>query len=118
MSAEVDVARSGVGVVTVSQAIRQAMTVGATASTARQVLGEVFAWEVLATNLGRQDLTNTGEVAPSAIWAPIVQMHTAGEYVIGIVTYRGCLRMTCVGYSPVTDYLHSVVEILLAASTD
>jgi NRPS condensation-like uncharacterized protein len=118
MSADVDAARSGVGVVTASRAIRQAMTVGATASTARQVLGEVFAWEVLATNLGRQDLTDTGEIAPSAIWAPIAQTHITGEYVIGIVTYRGCLRMTCVGYSPVTDYLHSVVEILLTASTD
>lgn len=61
--------------------IRQAMTVDATASAARHVFGEVFAWEVLATNLGRQDLTHTGEIAPSAIWAPIVQMHTTDEYV-------------------------------------
>ncbi len=116
MSAEVDAARSEVGVVMASQAIRQAMTVDATASAARHVFGEVFAWEVLVTNLGRQDLTHTGEIAPSAIWAPIVQMHTTDEYVIGIVTYRGRLRMTCVGYSPVTDYLNSVVDILLAAA--
>jgi hypothetical protein len=118
MSADLSAVRSEAGVVTASHAIRQAMTGDATASTAAHIFGQVFAWEVLATNLGRQDLTHTGEVAPSAIWAPIVQMHARGEYVIGIVTYRGRLSMSCVGYSPVTDYLNSVVDILSAASAD
>ncbi|MCU1701532.1 MAG: hypothetical protein JWR34_7595 [Mycobacterium sp.] len=41
-------------------------------------------------------------------------MQTAGEYAIGIITYRGQLRMTCVGYTPVADYLHEVRDTLTA----
>ena len=118
MTADLNSARSPAGVVTASQAIRQAMTVDATASCAEHVFGDVFAWEVLATNLGRQDLSHTGGIAPSAIWAPIVQSHTAGEYAIGILTYRGRLRMVCVGYSPVTDYLNAVLNALVTVATD
>jgi hypothetical protein len=55
-----------------------------------------------------------GTVAPWAIWAPIVHMQAAGEYAIGIITYRGQLRMTCVGYTPVADYLHEVRDTLTA----
>lgn len=41
-------------------------------------------------------------------------MQAAGEYAIGIITYRGQLRMTCVGYTPVADYLHEVRDTLTA----
>ena len=118
MSTDLNSARSPAGVVTASQAIRQAMTVDATAACAEHVFGDIFAWEVLTTNLGRQDLAHTGDLAPSAIWAPIVQSQTTGEYAIGILTYRGRLRMACVGYAPVTDYLNSVLNTLVTASTD
>ena len=82
------------------------------------VFGEVFAWDLLVTNLGRQELIDTGPIAPSAIWAPIVQMQMADEHVIGIVTYRGCLRMTCIGYAPTADYLQAVLKALAAESRE
>lgn len=78
----------------------------------------VVAWELVVTNLGRQQLRGTGSIAPVAIWAPIVQMQMAGEHVIGIVTYRGRLRMTCTGYAPTADYLQAVHDTLAAASIE
>ncbi len=115
MSADLAGARSAAGVVATAQAIGQAMTVDATTETAEHVFGKVFAWEVLTTNLGRKELTDTGPIAPSAVWAPIVHMQSAGEYAIGIITYRGRLRMTCVGYTPVADYLQQVGDTLTAS---
>jgi NRPS condensation-like uncharacterized protein len=115
MSADLAGARSAAGVVSIAQAVGQAMTVDATTATAEHVFGKVFTWDVLTTNLGRKELTDTGGVAPSAIWAPIVHMQAAAEYAIGIVTYRGQLRMTCVGYTPVADYLQQVGDTLTAA---
>jgi hypothetical protein len=118
MSADLDAARSAPGIVAGSQAIRQAMPADATADAAEQVFGKVFAWEVLATNLGRQDLTDTGPIAPSAIWAPIVQSQMAGEYVISIITYRGRLRMACTGYAPTASYVQAVLDTLVTESQD
>jgi hypothetical protein len=112
MSADLAGARSAAGVVSIAHAIGQAMTVDATTATAEHVFGKLFTWDVLTTNLGRKELTDTGTIAPWAIWAPIVHMQTAGEYAIGIITYRGQLRMTCVGYTPVADYLHEVRDTL------
>ena len=117
-SANLDAARSAPGVVATSRALQQAVTTDATVTLAEHVFGEVFAWELLVTNLGRQELTDTGPIAPSAIWAPIVQMQMADEHVIGIVTYRGRLRMTCVGYAPTADYLQAVWEALVVASVE
>ena len=71
MSADLAGARSAAGVVSIAQAVGQAMTVDATTATAEHVFGKVFTWDVLTTNLGRKELTDTGGVAPSAIWAPI-----------------------------------------------
>jgi hypothetical protein len=116
MSADLDAARSAPGVVAGSQAIRQAVPADATADAAEQVFGRVFAWEVLTTNLGRQDLTDTGPIAPSAIWAPIVQSQMAGEYVISIITYRGRLRMACTGYTPTAGYVQAVQDTLVTES--
>jgi hypothetical protein len=115
---DLDSARSPAGVVTASHAIRQAITVNATASSAEHVFGNVFAWEIMATNLGRQSLTHTGDIAPSAIWGPIVQSHTAGEYAVGILTHRDRLRMVCVSHLPVTDYLAAVLGTLETVATD
>jgi hypothetical protein len=115
-STELDAARSASGVVATSHALQQAVTVDATAVLAENVFGEVFAWELLVTNLGRQELTDTGPIAPTAIWAPIVQMQMADEHVIGIVTYRGRLRMTCIGYAPTADYLQAVMNTLVSVS--
>jgi len=84
------------------------MAVDATTATVEHVFGKLFTWDVLTTNLGRKELTDTGTVAPRAIWAPIVHMQAAGEYAMGVITYRGELRMTCVGYTPVADHLHEV----------
>jgi hypothetical protein len=114
VSADLAGARSVAGVVATAQAVEQAMTVDATTATAEHVFGKVFAWEVLTTNLGRKELTDTGPIAPWAIWAPIVHMQAVGEYAIGIITYRGRLRMTCVGYTSVADYLHQVRDTLTA----
>ncbi|MGY4652986.1 condensation domain-containing protein [Mycobacterium sp. URHB0021] len=116
MSADLDVARSAFGVIAGSQAIRQAVPADATADNAEQVFGNAFAWELLTTNLGRQDLTDTGPIAPSAIWAPIVQSHMTDEYVLSIITYRGRLRMACTGYAPTADYAQAVVDTLVTES--
>ena len=95
------------------------MTVDATAILAEYVFGEVFAWDLLVDQpRAAKNLTTPVRIAPSAIWAPIVQMQMADEHVIGIVTYRGCLRMTCIGYAPTADYLQAVLKALAAAARE
>jgi hypothetical protein len=116
MTTDLTAARSAPGVAAASQALQQAVTVDATTAVAEYVFGEVFAWELVVTNLGRQELIQTGPIAPSAIWAPIVQMQMLDEHVIGIITYRGRLRMTCTGYTPAADYLQAVLNTLVSVS--
>lgn len=69
---------------------------------------------MLVTNLGVQNLGGTGPLRPTAIWAPVVQSQTEGEYVTGITTYEGRLRMVTCGYSVPSTFLKSVVETLVA----
>jgi hypothetical protein len=116
MTTDLTAARSAPAVAAASQALQQAVTVDATTAVTEYVFGAVFAWDLVVTNLGRQELTETGPIAPSAIWAPIVQMQMLDEHVIGIVTYRNRLRMTCTGYTPAADCLQAVLNTLVWAS--
>ncbi|ORW51105.1 hypothetical protein AWC20_23385 [Mycobacterium parmense] len=114
ITAHLDVARSARGIRTASLAIGQAMPVNGENSHAEELFGRIRPWEMLVTNLGVQNLGGTGPLRPTAIWAPVVQSQTEGEYVTGITTYEGRLRMVTCGYSVPSTFLKSVVETLVA----
>jgi hypothetical protein len=57
----------------------------------------------------------TGPLRPTAVWGPVTQSQTDGEYVSGITTYEGTLRMVTCGYSVPTTFLNSVGDALVAA---
>ena len=73
-------------------------------------------YELAITNLGVQDLPGSGPIRPRAIWGPITLTQIEREYVTGVVTYEGRLRMATCGYSPTADYLLIVREVLTNAS--
>lgn len=114
-TAHLDAARSARGILTASLAIRQAMTVDAEVGHAEELFGRVCPFDMLISNLGVQNLDDTGPLRPTAVWGPVVQSQTEGEYVTGITTYQGRLRMVTCGYSVPTTFLKSVGAALAAA---
>ena len=75
-------------------------------------------FEMLVSNLGVQDLDETGPLRPTALWGPMVQNQVEGEYVIGITTYQGRLRMVASGYNVPSTFLEIVGTTLVAAAED
>jgi hypothetical protein len=114
-TAHLEVARSARGIRTASLAIQQAVPVDAEARHAEELFSQMFPWEMLISNLGVQNLDGNGPLRPTAVWGPVVQSQTDGEYVTGITTYDGTLRMVTCGYSVPTTFLKSVCAALLAA---
>jgi hypothetical protein len=114
-TAHLEVARSARGIRTASLAIQQAMPVDAEAGDAAELFSRVCPWEMLVTNLGVQNLDGTGPLRPTAVWGPATQSHTDGEYITGITTYGGRLRMVTCGYSVPSTFLKSVGAALVAA---
>ncbi|ORW32501.1 peptide synthetase [Mycobacterium paraense] len=114
-TAHLETARSRRGILTASLAIQQAMAVDAEVGHAEELFSRVCPFDMLISNLGVQDLDDTGPVRPTAVWGPVVQSQTEGEYVTGITTYEGRLRMVTCGYSVPTTFLKSVGEALAAA---
>ncbi|KUI43254.1 hypothetical protein AU197_25340 [Mycobacterium sp. IS-1590] len=112
MTAELSAARSAAGVLAASAAVAQAIGTDADRADAEDVFTRQLPWELLMTNLGRQQIARTGPLHPTALWGPIVQSQTAGEYVTGIVTYERRLRMVAVGYQPTGYFLDGIVAAL------
>lgn len=114
IAGQLNFARSAAGVAAGSVAMQQTVPVRATSTEAERFFTEVMPFDVVITNLGIQELTDSGPIAPAAIWGPAVQMHIAGEYVIGVVTYGNRLRMTVCSHGSVALYLEEVRSELMA----
>lgn len=112
MTDELAAARSASGVLTAAAGVAQAIDIHAVRADAEDVFTRQLPWELGVTNLGRQPIIGGLEVRPRALWGPIVQSHTAGEYVTGIVTYERQMRMVTTGYRPTAVFLDRVVAAL------
>ncbi|MFQ6147116.1 condensation domain-containing protein [Streptomyces seoulensis] len=108
-------ARSAAGVVAVSAATRQYIPVDAGTQEAEQFLVGGLAYEMLISNLGVRDLEDSGPVRPDALWGPVLMCQVAGEFVIGVTTYEGRLRMVGCGHAPTETFLADVRDRLRAA---
>jgi hypothetical protein len=115
MTAHLEVARSARGILTASLAMQQAMPVDAEADHAEELFSRVCPWEMIVSNLGVQNLDGIGPLRPTAVWGPMAQSHTDGEYFTGITTYEGRLRMTTCGYTVSSTFLKSAGAALVAA---
>jgi hypothetical protein len=114
-TAHLEVARSARGIRAASLAVQLAMPIDAEVGHAEDLFGQVCPFDMLATNLGVQNLCGAGPLRPTAIWGPITQSQTDGEHVTGITTYEGRLRMVTCGYSVPVTFLKSVVYALMSA---
>jgi Condensation domain len=117
-TAHLEIARSARGVVTGSAAMRQAIPVDAEAEHAEELFGRVAPWEMIVSNLGVQNLDGPGPLRPTAVWGPMAQSQTDGEYFTGVTTYEGRLSMTTCGYSVPSTFLKGVDATLLAAAEE
>lgn len=115
MTGELTAARSAAGVLAASAGLAQAVGSDADRPDAEDVFTRQLPWELLMTNLGRQEIARTGRIHPTALWGPIVQSQTAGEYVTGIVTYEQRMRLVTVGYQPTGRFLDATVTALARA---
>ncbi|OBH07098.1 peptide synthetase [Mycobacterium sp. E2699] len=115
ITAHLAVARSARGIRTASLAVQQAITVDAETGHAEDLFSRVCPFDMLVSNLGVQNLDGAGPLRPTAVWGPLVQGQTDGEYVTGITTYEGGLRMVTCGYSVPATFLKSVGDALAAA---
>jgi Condensation domain len=115
MTAHLDVARSERGILTASLAIRQAITADAEVGHTEELFARVCPFDMLVTNLGVQNLDGTGPLRPAAVWGPVVQAQIDGEYITGITTYEGRLRMVTCGHSVPSTFLKAVAAALIAA---
>ncbi|MHC9291077.1 peptide synthetase [Mycobacterium sp. LTG2003] len=113
VSAELAICRSAHAVAAVTARVQDSITIDAEAVDAEHFLTESLPSELLITNLGARDLTATGPIAPVAVWGPVVHEQFAGEYVTGIVTYRGRLRMVTCAYTPPGGFLAGMRALLM-----
>jgi NRPS condensation-like uncharacterized protein len=110
-TASLSIARSATGVAAMSATLQQAMTIDAECGLTEQLFTTVLPFDLLITNLGVQELDATGPIRPTALWGPVVQSQ-ADDYVIGVTTYNGQLRMITTGYTPSDAFLESVKAML------
>jgi Condensation domain len=115
ITAHLQVARSAAGIRAASLAVQEAIGPDAEAGDAEELFVQVCPFEMIVTNLGVQELNSGGRLRPTAVWGPIVQAHVDGEYVTGITTYGGRLRMTTCGYSAPSTFLKDVAIVLSTA---
>jgi hypothetical protein len=71
--------------------------------------------DMMVTNLGRIELGRTGPIEVSAIYGLAMVVHLVGEQILGVITYRGRLRMTNTTHDPVPGLLPAIVERLQGA---
>lgn len=111
MTASLSFARSASAVAATSATIQQAVAVDAECATVEQLFTTVLPLDLLVTNLGVQDLSVDGPIRPTALWGPFVETQV-DDYVIGVVTYQGRLRMVTCGYAPADVFLENVTAAL------
>jgi hypothetical protein len=116
VSNQLKIARSAEGLMLGSAVIDENFPADADCAAAEEFLRTMLPFELTITNLGVQDVPGFGPIRPRAIWGPIILTQIEREYLTGVVTYEGRLRMATCGYSPTADYLQIVREVLTNAS--
>lgn len=110
------VMRSAAGLMLGSAVIEEYFPLDADCAAAEHFLRTLLPFELTVTNLGVQSVPRFRPVRPRAIWGPIVLTQIEGEYVTGVVTYDGQLRMATCGHTPTARFLESVCEALIYES--
>lgn len=113
VSNQLNAARSAAGLAAGSAIAEQLLPIDADCDAAEHFFRTVLPFELAITNLGVQDFPRIGPVRPRAVWGPMVLTQVEREYVTGIVTYGGQLRMVTCGHSPTAGFLERVREMLL-----
>jgi hypothetical protein len=117
VNAELSTARSAPAVATLPAMMQQMLPVDAESHAAEQFLTTGAPWDSMLSNLGVQDLANSGAIMPTALWGPVLNTQIDGDYVTGVVTYQGRLRMVACGYTPTAEYLQNVAATLVRESS-
>lgn len=114
-TAHLRVARSAGGIRAAATDLEQIITVDAETAQAEELFGRISPWEIMITNLGVQNLDGARPLRPTAVWGPVVLSQTDGEYLTGVTTYEGRLRMVTCGYNVPASFLKGVGDALMAA---
>ncbi|BBX64269.1 peptide synthetase [Mycobacterium saskatchewanense] len=117
-AAHLATARSARGILTTSLATQQALTVDAEVVDAEQIVRHAGPSEMTVTNLGVQNLESVGPLRPTAVWGPVAQSQVDDEYVTGVITYAGRLRMVVSGHNVPDTFLPDVCGDLVSAVED
>jgi hypothetical protein len=117
VTAELSTARSAPVIATMPAMMQQTLPVDAETHAAEQFLTTCVPWDSMISNLGVQDLAISGAIRPTAVWGPVLNTQIDGDYVTGVVTYQGRLRMVACGYAPTADYLENLAATLLQVSS-
>lgn len=113
VGAELAISRSAPAVAAVTAAVQNGVAVDAEPVDAERFLAEMLPSELLITNLGVRNLTATGPITPVAVWGPAVHEQFVGEYVTGVVTYQGRLRMVTCAYTSPAGFLDGTQALLM-----
>jgi len=116
VSNRLKIMRSADGLMLGSAVIAQHFPADADSGAAEHFLRTMLPFEHAITNLGVQDVPRVRPIRPRAIWGPIIVTQIEREYVTGVVTYDGRLRMVTCGHTPTADFLEDVGELLTYAS--
>jgi hypothetical protein len=117
VTAELSTARSAPVIATVPMMMQQALPVDADARAAEQFVTAGGPWDSMISNLGVQDLAVSGAIRPTAVWGPVLNTQIDGDYVTGVVTYQGRLRIVACGYTPTADYLENLAATLVQVAS-
>jgi hypothetical protein len=97
--------------------MQQALPVDADARAAEQFVTAGGPWDSMISNLGVQDLAVSGAIRPTAVWGPVLNTQIDGDYVTGVVTYQGRLRIVACGCTPTADYLENLAATLVQVAS-
>ncbi|MGV0160287.1 condensation domain-containing protein [Mycobacterium colombiense] len=114
-TAHLNAARSARAIRTTTDALEQVIPIDADTDDAEHLFSRISPWDVMVTNLGVQNLDGATALRPTAVWGPVVLSQTDGEYLTGVTTYEGRLRMVTCGYSVPDTFLKCVGDALMAA---
>jgi hypothetical protein len=70
-------------------------------------------YRALVSNLGVQELTDSGPIRPTALWGPVLRARIDRECAIGVITYQGRLRMVASGNGLAGDFLDGLRNTLV-----
>jgi len=99
-------------------AFRQVVGNGAEVATAAEFAAQVFANEIMVTNLGSLSFDQRfGPVTLKALFGPAVLTGFEGQQTIGVATVNGALCLLHTGHTPPDGLLKKTQRILAAATS-